>query len=332
MQTKKNNIPAITNKTPVVFMGTPPFAAGVLSFLIQRGYPVKGVVTAPDRPAGRGLAQRPSAVKTTAQEHNLPILQPESLQDPEFLESLALWQAPLFVVVAFRMLPRQVWEMPPLGCFNLHASLLPQYRGAAPINHALINGETETGLTTFLIDDQIDTGALLLQKVLSIANTDDAGTLHNKMLEAAGPLIAQTIDGLRAGNLQAIPQPDVPAENLKPAPKITRETCRINWNCSPTRIVNLVRGLSPAPCAFSTLDNNGKQVDVKICLARAEHTACMQEPGTVATDKKKTFKIASKGGYVHILELQVPGKKRMKTEAFLAGFREEGPLLFQNPL
>ncbi|NLA14969.1 MAG: methionyl-tRNA formyltransferase [Bacteroidales bacterium] len=313
-------------------MGTPHFAAGVLSFLIGKGYLVKGVVTAPDRPAGRGLTLRTSAVKKLAIEHGLPILQPESLTDPLFLESLSQWQAPLFVVVAFRMLPYQVWQMPALGCFNLHASLLPQYRGAAPINHVLINGEQETGLSTFLIDRQIDTGDLLLQEILSVENTDNAGTLHNKLMEAGGPLVAKTIDGLWDGSLNPIPQSSVPVEQLKPAPKITRETCRINWNHNPERIVNLIRGLSPIPCAFSTLGKNGEGPDIKICHARAEHTVCNAPPGTVVTDRKKVLKVACRQGYVHLLELQVPGKRRISSEAFLAGYREKGPLSFQSSL
>ena len=317
-----------TNKPDIVFMGTPGFASGVLLELLRQGYPVKGVVTAPDKPSGRGLVMRPSAVKMTALEHNLPVLQPVSLKDEGFLESLALWDAPVFVVVAFRMLPPQVWQMPSHGCLNLHASLLPMYRGAAPINHALINGEKETGLTTFLIDEQIDTGAILLQHPIPVEERDNAGSLHDKMMEAGGPLVARTIDGLWSGSLKPVPQPFVAPEEVKPAPRISRETCRIDWNREPGQIVNLVRGLSPYPCAFSTLKKGDTLMDIKVYEARAEIVLHGDSPGEVVSDWKTTIKIACCGGYVHLLEVQAPGKKRLAAGAFLAGFRNTEELTF----
>ncbi|NLH24331.1 MAG: methionyl-tRNA formyltransferase [Bacteroidales bacterium] len=316
-------------KPELVFMGTPGFAAGILKELLRLGYPVKGVVTAPDKPAGRGLVPQPSVVKTTALESNLPVLQPVSLKDSQFLERLSKWDASIFVVVAFRMLPPQVWQMPPHGCLNLHASLLPGYRGAAPINHAIINGEKETGLTTFLIDEQIDTGAILLQQSIPIAETDNAGSLHDKMMEAGGPLVARTIEGLWSGSIKPVPQPFVAPGELKPAPRLSRETCRINWNNEPGAIVNLVRGLSPYPCAFSTLKKGETFVDIKIYEARAEITTHGDTPGKVVSDWKTTLKVACPGGYVHLLEVQAPGKKRLSAGTFLAGFRNTGELNFR---
>jgi methionyl-tRNA formyltransferase len=317
------------NKPEIVFMGTPGFAAGILSMLAGKGYPVKGVVTVPDKPAGRGMTARPSAVKTTASELGIPVLQPEFLKDRIFLETLRQWNAPVFVVVAFRMLPRCVWEIPSCGCFNLHASLLPQYRGAAPVNHVLMNGEQETGLTTFLIDDHMDTGAILLQEPVSIDPEDDAGLLHDKLMHAGVPLITQTIDGLYTGSLKATPQPLVSKEDLKTAPKITRDTCRIDWMQDPVRIANLVRGLSPVPAAYATLRNGDTIQDVKIFKAGAEWATHREKPGSIVTDGKKTLKVACGKGFVQILELQTPGKKRLKTPAFLAGFRHSDQAFFQ---
>jgi methionyl-tRNA formyltransferase len=328
-----------TTEPSIIFMGTPPFAAGCLRHLLDGQYHIAGVVTVPDKRAGRGLLPQASAVKTTALEHKLPVLQPESLKEPAFLQALSQWNASLFVVVAFRMLPKEVWQMPRLGCFNLHASLLPMYRGAAPINHVLIQGEKETGLTTFLIDEHMDTGAILLQERIPVEDTDTAGTLLDKMTEAAGPLIAKTIDGLFHKTLRATPQPVLQESMLKTAPKITKETCRINWNRPPAEIVNLIRGLSPAPGAFTvwTKPGTGQPAThtsffIKIYQARASQTVGTEKPGTVLIPDKHTFKVACKGGYVHILELQFPGKKKMAVDVFLAGFREEGPIRFESPL
>jgi len=319
----------VKNKPEIVFMGTPGFAAGILSMLAGQGYFIKGVVTVPDKPAGRGMTARSSAVKTTAVELGIPVLQPESLKDTVFLETLRQWNAPVFVVVAFRMLPRCVWEIPSCGCFNLHTSLLPQYRGAAPINHVLINGEQETGLTTFLIDDHMDTGAILLQEPVTIDPEDDAGPLHDKLMTAGGPLIATTIDGLWSESMKATPQQLVSKNDLKTAPKITRDTCRIDWSLDPVRITNLVRGLSPVPAAYATLKNGDVVQDVKIFRAGAEWLPHREKPGSIVTDGKKTLKVACNKGFVHILELQTPGKKHLKTPAFLAGFRNSDNAIFQ---
>ena len=309
------------DKPEIVFMGTPGFAAGILSLLLEMGYPVKGIVTVPDKPAGRGMTARSSSVKTTALQFGIPVLQPESLKEDSFVETLKQWNVPVFVVVAFRMLPRCVWEIPSCGCFNLHASLLPQYRGAAPINHVLINGEQETGVTTFLIDDHMDTGAILLQEPVPVDPGDNAGSLHDKLMVAGGPLVAKTIGGLCDGSLKATPQPLVYKGDLKTAPKISRDTCRIDWQQDPGTIANLIRGLSPYPGAFSTLKTEDSVQDIKIFGARAEWATHSDTPGNIVTDNKKRLKVACKTGYVHILEIQAPGKKRLEIPAFLAGFR-----------
>ncbi|MDD4919135.1 MAG: methionyl-tRNA formyltransferase [Bacteroidales bacterium] len=316
-------------KPELVFMGTPGFAAGILQELLRLGYSIKGVVTAPDKPAGRGLVPQPSAVKTKALENKIPVLQPVSLKESLFLDSLSQWDASIFVVVAFRMLPEQVWKMPSHGCLNLHASLLPEYRGAAPINHAIINGERETGLTTFLIDKQIDTGAILLQQPIPIAQTDNAGTLQDKMMAAGAPLVARTIDGLWQGTIKPVPQPFVAPGELKQAPRLSRETCRIDWSRESGAIVNLIRGLSPYPCAFSTLKKGETLMDIKVYEARAEIARHGDIPGKVVSDWKTTLKVACRGGYVHLLEVQAPGKKRLSAGAFLAGFRNTGELNFR---
>ena len=311
----------IKNKPEIVFMGTPGFAAGILSLLVERGFSVKGVVTVPDKPAGRGMTARSSSVKTTSLQFGIPVLQPESLKEESFLETLRQWNVPVFVVVAFRMLPRCVWEIPSCGCFNLHASLLPQYRGAAPINHVLINGEQETGVTTFLIDDHMDTGAILLQEPVPVDPGDNAGSLHDKLMLAGGPLVAKTIGGLCDGSLKATPKPLVSKGDLKTAPKISRDPCRIDWQQDPGTIANPIRGLSPYPGAFSTLKIEDSVQDVKIFSARAEWATHSDTPGNIVTDNKKRLKVACKTGYVHILEIQAPGKKRLEIPAFLAGFR-----------
>lgn len=318
----------INDKPNIVFMGTPAFAAGILSWLVGQGYPVSGVVTVPDKPAGRGQELRPSEVKKTALALGIPVLQPVMLKDPSFLENLSRWNVPIFVVVAFRILPRQVWQLPTHGCFNLHASLLPMYRGAAPINHAIINGETETGLTTFLIDDHMDTGGILLQEHITISDTDNAGSLHDRMMLRGGPLVARTINGLWSGSLKAFPQQPVAWENLKTAPKISKKICRIDWDREPGTIVNLIRGLSPYPCAYSTLRNGDISADMKIFKAKAEHARHGHAPGSIFTDKKKTLKVACREGFVHILEIQAPGKKQLSIETFLAGFRKTEPISF----
>lgn len=309
------------SKPNIVFMGTPVFAREVLAYLLAQGYPVRGVVTTPDKPSGRGRDTHCSAVKEFALQQGLSVLQPVSLKDPDFLASLTEWKAEIFVVVAFRMLPQPVWSMPPKGCFNLHASLLPQYRGAAPINYALINGEEQSGLTTFLLDEQIDTGSILLQEVIPILPDDDMGTLHDRLMAHGGPLVARTLDGLWNGTLHPVAQPVLPVDAVKAAPKIFKDTCRIHWNLPGQRIVNLVRGLSPVPAAFGCLLKDGQQTEIKIYKAAFEAQQTGLSCGTLRTDGKKWLKIACADGFVHLLEIQAPGKKRMGISAFLAGFR-----------
>ncbi len=304
-------------ETRIVFMGTPEFAVGSLKALIDNGYNVVGVVTVPDKPSGRGLKMNISAVKEYALTLNVPILQPVSLKDEAFLSELKGLDADCFVVVAFRMLPQVVWSMPHLGTFNLHASLLPQYRGAAPINWAIINGEKKTGITTFLLDKKIDTGNILFQQECDILEEDNIGSLYDKLMEMGSSLVLKTIDALVSGDVSPIPQQE--SEELKPAPKITRETCKIEWGNSALSISWLIRGLSPYPAAYSTLVSGEKRTDVKIYAA----TPCQEmgngETGDIYTDGKGRMWVKCKEGSLEILELQMAGKKRLKTKEFLLG-------------
>jgi methionyl-tRNA formyltransferase len=296
-------------------MGTPEFAVASLDAILTAGYPVIAVVTAPDKPAGRGMQLTGSAVKKYALEKGLPILQPEKLKDPGFLEELRSLKADLQIVVAFRMLPEIVWDMPPMGTVNLHGSLLPQYRGAAPINWAVINGEKETGVTTFQLQHAIDTGSILLQDRFPIGETDTAGDVHDKMKDIGARLLVRTIEGLAAGTLKATPQPE--SSELKHAPKIFTETALIDWTKSTDDIYNLIRGLSPFPAAYTYLD--GKTL--KIYHSEKEKTAPGPEPGAYETDQKTYLKFAASDGYIRVTELQLEGKKKMKAEDFLRGFR-----------
>ncbi len=300
----------------IIFLGTPDFAVASLEALCTAGLNVVAVVTAPDKPAGRGMALRQSAVKAAALKRNIPVLQPLRLKDPSFIEELKGLKADVQVVVAFRMLPEIVWNMPPMGTINVHASLLPQYRGAAPINWAVINGETETGVTTFKLQHEIDTGNILLQDKISIAPNEDAGTLHDRMMHIGAALLVNTLHAIIGNNLTAFPQ-TLGDENLKHAPKIFTETCLINWNNSTNHVYNFVRGLSPYPTAFSFLD--GKKM--KIFTTEKELVAHNDLPGTVHTDYKSILKFATLDGYLHILSLQIEGKKRMAVEDFLRGYR-----------
>lgn len=303
----------------IVFMGTPEFAVPSLRCLFDAGYDIAAVVTAPDKPAGRGLKLTESAVKKFAEEKGLKILQPEKLKDPAFIETLRSLQADLNVVVAFRMLPEMVWNMPPLGTINLHASLLPHYRGAAPINWAIINGEKMTGLTTFRLQHEIDTGNILLQKEISITENDTAGTLHDKMMDAGACLLLQTIDGIAANTLSEISQRDLPgADNLQHAPKIFTDTCEIDWNQTVDKIYNQVRGLSPYPAAFTFLDDK----KMKIFSAEKEHGPVAEKPGEWKTDNKTYLKFVARDGYIHLKTLQPEGKRRMNVEDFLRGWRK----------
>jgi len=302
----------------IVFMGTPQFAVASLQALIANQKNVVGVITAPDKPAGRGQSLRQSAVKEFAVQYNINVLQPTNLKEASFLEALKNLQANLFIVVAFRMLPKAVWEMPKYGTFNLHASLLPDYRGAAPINWAIINGETKTGITTFFIDDKIDTGDLILQEEVAIAAEDNAETLHNKLMAVGSELVIKTVEQIASGTVKTIPQNNT--TNLKTAYKLNNDNTKINWEHSPEAIYNLVRGLSPYPSAWSYLDTDSKTLSVKIFKTTIETTPHNLAVGQIITTKSE-MKVAVKNGYIKILEMQLPGKKRMDIKSLLNGYR-----------
>jgi len=303
----------------IVFMGTPEFAVASLQALVEAGCNIVGVITAPDKPAGRGMKLTESAVKKYAAETGLHILQPEKLKRPDFLAELKALNADLQIVVAFRMLPEVVWNMPPLGTINLHGSLLPQYRGAAPINWAIINGEKETGVTTFKLKHEIDTGDILLQEKILIGENDTAGQLHDVMKEIGANLLATTVKGLADSSLLETPQAKIinQAGELKHAPKIFTETCTINWNKTCDEIYNLIRGLSPHPGAITQFEGR----ILKIYRSRKEVESHNISIGKWLTDKNSFLKFACADGYNHITELQLEGKKRMLVEDFLRGFR-----------
>jgi len=301
----------------IVFMGTPDFAVASLSALLEAGFEIGGVITAPDKPAGRGQKISESAVKKFAIEKGLKILQPVRLKDPEFLDELRSINADLQVVVAFRMLPELVWNMPPKGTINLHASLLPQYRGAAPINWAIINGEKESGVSTFFLKQEIDTGDILFTEKVTIGDQDTAGDLHDKLMTIGSKLLVKTVKAIESGNYTEIPQDHIDTRELKTAPKIFREDCQINWNKPTSQVFNLIRGLSPYPASFSTLHSK----TLKIYKAIPELADHQQKPGSFLTDHKTYLKFACKDGWISILELQLEGKKRMMIEEFLRGIR-----------
>jgi methionyl-tRNA formyltransferase len=304
----------------IVFMGTPEFAVASLDALVSAGCTIVGVITAPDKPAGRGMKLQQSAVKKYAVEKGLTVLQPEKLKNPQFLEELKVLKADLQIVVAFRMLPEVVWNMPPMGTINVHGSLLPQYRGAAPINWAIINGEKETGVTTFKLQHEIDTGHILLQEGIPIGEDETAGELHDKMKEVGAQLLVKTIKGIADGSLQEIPQTTVAEQQnieIKHAPKIHTSTCLIDWNKSVDEIYNLVRGLSPYPAAFTYLNEK----TLKIYIAEKEKKVPAITPGQYETDHKTYLKFACSNGYIQVKELQLEGKKRMPVTDFLRGFR-----------
>jgi len=308
----------------IVYMGTPEFAVAPLQKLLEAGCKVVAVITAPDRPAGRGKKITISAVKKFARSKGLDILQPENLKDPEFVAKLRDLAPDLQVVVAFRMLPEIVWSIPEMGTFNLHASLLPQYRGAAPINHAIINGESRTGVTSFLIDSRIDTGNILLQEELSIGREESAGELHDRLMDLGAEVVLRTVNQLAEGSLAARNQDELiqPGTKLKNAPKIHRADCRINWEKPGQEVHNLVRGLSPYPAAFSYLDKgDGQQIICKIYASRWEPASHNNDIGTIITDGKREMKVAVNDGFIQILSLQQEGKKRMSTGEFLLGFK-----------
>lgn len=299
----------------IVFMGTPDFAVAALDALIKAGHDVAGVITAADKPAGRGQKIHESAVKKYALEQGLKILQPLKLKDPEFLEELAALEAKVQVVVAFRMLPEVVWNMPPKGTINLHASLLPDYRGAAPINHAIINGERETGVTTFFLKHEIDTGDVIFAEKVNIAPAESAGELHDKLMEVGAGLLVKTIKAIENGTYREIPQQLT--EDQKHAPKIFKEFCEINWNQSAAKVHNHIRGLSPYPTAFTKLyDKN-----LKVFKAEIEAGQPEESPGYFKSDGKTYLKFAAQDGYLKLTDIQYEGKKRMQIDEFLRGMR-----------
>lgn len=305
----------------IVFMGTPEFAVASLDALLAAGCQIVGVVTAPDKPAGRGMKMTESAVKTFARERGLNVLQPEKLRNPEFLDTLRLLKADLQVVVAFRMLPEIVWNMPPLGTINLHGSLLPKYRGAAPINWAIINGETETGVTTFRLKHEIDTGNILLTQAFPIGPNDTAGEVHDRMKIIGAQLLVKTIKGIADGSIREIPQGEVPSptSTMPHAPKIFTDTCRIDFHKPAATVHNLIRGLSPFPGAFTTIE--GKML--KVFRSELPHTPTPdsgQTPGTVMTDQKTYLHFQCLDGPIAITELQLEGKRRMTVHDFLRGY------------
>ena len=317
----------------IVYMGTPDFAVEALRQLVEGGYNVVGVITMPDKPAGRGHKIQYSPVKQYALEQNLPLLQPEKLKDEAFVQALREWKADLQIVVAFRMLPEVVWSMPRLGTFNLHASLLPQYRGAAPINWAVINGDTETGITTFFLKHEIDTGEVIQQVRVPIADTDNVEIVHDKLMMLGGKLVVETVDAILNGVVKPGPQEEMAiVGELRPAPKIFKETCRIDWKQPVKKVYDFIRGLSPYPAAWSELVSpEGEVVVVKIFETEKyirnegkrcrNSRGCFCKVGSIETDGKKYIKVAVPGGFVSVLSLQLPGKKRLKTDELLRGFR-----------
>ena len=305
----------------IVFMGTPEFAQFTLQRLVEEKYNIVGVVTMPDKPMGRhGSVLQSSPVKKYAVEQGIPVLQPEKLKDPAFIDQLSALNADLQIVVAFRMLPEIVWSMPRLGTFNLHGSLLPQYRGAAPINWAIINGDKETGVTTFFLKHEIDTGDIIYRESIPILPTDNAGTMHDKLMALGADLTVKTLQDILAGNVKPIPQADIPADELRPAPKIFKETCRIDWNQSTARINDFIRGLSPYPAAWTVLNMPGAPAqDFKIYAAEPVQNAPVLKPGTIICDGRKNLQVATADGALRLLDVQLAGKKRMLTPAFLCG-------------
>ena len=297
-------------------MGTPDFAVATLQALIEVHYPIVGVITAPDKPAGRGRKLKQSAVKEYALKQNLHILQPTNLKSSDFLDALHDLKADLQIVVAFRMLPKQVWSMPKFGTFNLHASLLPDYRGAAPINWAVINGETKTGVTTFFINEKIDTGGILLQKEIEISPTISAGELHDKLMVVGSELVVQTVQLIQNNTYQTINQPET---DLKPAPKLNKENCKIDWNQSLNQIFNHIRGLSPYPAAYSSIYSNNETIEVKIYKTLKIEEKHHYPLGKILFTKKE-IKVAVKNGFINVLELKLAGKRKMDSKSLLNGY------------
>jgi methionyl-tRNA formyltransferase len=304
----------------IVFMGTPDFAVASLKTLVDNGYNVVGVVTAPDKPAGRGQKIQQSAVKQFAVEHKIPVLQPEKLKDEQFIAGLRLLNADLQVIVAFRMLPEIVWNMPRLGTFNLHGSILPHYRGAAPLNWAVINGDKESGVSTFLLKHEIDTGNIIFQEKVEIGPDETVGELHDKLMIIGSELVVRTVDALAEGAVKPIPQDNFRADPARiHAPKIFKEDCRINWNNPGIKIHNQIRGLSPYPTAWTELEGE-ETISLKIFRSSFETDGNPPAPGTIFSDQKHFLKVACTDGFISISDLQMAGKKRMGVEEFLRGF------------
>jgi methionyl-tRNA formyltransferase len=306
------------NELRIIFMGTPDFAVATLDALITHNYNVVGIITAPDKPAGRGRKLRQSAVKEYALKKGLNVLQPTNLKNEDFIEDLKALNANLQVVVAFRMLPKVVWDMPKYGTFNLHASLLPQYRGAAPIHWAIINGETETGVTTFFIDEKIDTGAIITSKSMAIETTETVGSLHDKLMHLGSELVVETVKRIEAGDVKTTIQPKI--NDLKTAYKLNKDNCKIDWNDTLDHIYNKIRGLNPFPAAWCTLINEDEASAIKIYGITKENAIHSHTPGKIVIEDK-TLKVAANGGYIIVEELQLPGKRKMDIKALLNGYK-----------
>ena len=301
----------------IIFMGTPDFAVTILQALIEQNYNIVGVITAPDKPAGRGRKLNESAVKQYAKSQGLHILQPTNLKAESFIETLESLKANLQIVVAFRMLPKVVWQMPEYGTFNLHASLLPNYRGAAPINWAIINGETKTGVSTFFIDEKIDTGAMILQEEIAIDKNENAGSLHDKLMHLGSVLVLKTVNLIEKGNVKTTPQPE--HIDIKTAYKLNRDNCKIDWNTNIDTIYNKIRGLSPYPAAWCMLQNNNDVIDIKIYDVKKELEIHNHEIGKLICNKKE-IKVAVSSGYISILNIKLPGKRKMDAKSLLNGY------------
>lgn len=320
-----------TSGPGIVFMGTPEFAVESLKRILEAGYPVRGVITSPDKPSGRGLKLHPPPVKEFALKHNLPVLQPLKLKDPGFLRELNDLHADLQVVVAFRMLPEEVWSMPPLGTFNLHASLLPDYRGAAPINWAIMNGETRTGVTTFFLNHEIDKGSVIFMEETEIGAGETAGMLHDRLMVTGASLVVKTIDAIATGKVITTDQQFMTLNTtLHPAPKIFRDDRRIRWDLDNNTLYNFIRGLSPFPAAWSELvDTRGKVLHVRIYAGETVPGVAEGLPGTCETDGKSYLRVATGNGFIRISSIQLEGKRQMDIPEFLRGFPQIGQYRFQ---
>lgn len=320
------NTPMTKEELRIVYMGTPDFAVLPLKTLVEGGYNVVGVITMPDKPVGRHQTElSASPVKKYAVSQNIPVLQPAKLKDESFLEELRALKADLQIVVAFRMLPEVVWNMPRLGTFNLHAALLPQYRGAAPINWAIINGDTQTGITTFFLDHDIDTGRVIQRVPVPILDTDNAEDIHDKLMVLGADLVKQTVDAIIEDRVESVPQEELLTdEPLRPAPKIFKDTCRIDWSQGVKRTYDFIRGLSPYPAAWTTLVNGQKEQTLKVYATEKEFCFVTDPVGTVQTDGKTFMKVALCNGYLYLRQVQISGKKRMDIEEFLRGYHSAG--------